>query len=177
MCQFFSFVSDGKGKMYYFDWEQRKQIMEGKIKVQSADSHTSIADFYGFKGALEDQLNKYEYHPLTKVFKVDQLNTTDDSKDVEKIVSAWDFKTIIEPLIIKPIVHPFKDRKTKKVTKKDKEWAYLSTLFNIKYKFDFSSVEKLWERGLVASFDGTYWRLHGHEGKVLWKGKLKGDTP
>ena len=127
MCQFFSLCSDGNGKVYYFNWQQRKDILAGKIKVASADSHTSIAAFYEFKGAKEDTLNKYEYNPLTKVFTVDVMNTTDDSKQVEHDVNAWDFKTIIEPLIIKPIIYPFKDKKAKKVTKADikllKQWA------------------------------------------------------
>ena len=39
-------------------------------------------------------------------------------------------------------------------------WAYTSTFFSIEYKYDFSSAAKLWEAGLVPSFDGTTWRLH-----------------
>jgi len=27
----------------------------------------------------------------------------------------------------------------------------------------------LWNRGLVPSFDGIYWRLHGKDGKIIWK--------
>ena len=67
MCQFFSCISDGKGKIYYFNWEQRKEILSGKIKVESADSHTSIADLYGFKGAKEDEMNKYEPKAITSM--------------------------------------------------------------------------------------------------------------
>ena len=66
MCKFFSIVSDAKGNFYYFDWKQRQEILKGKIK-ESADSHTSIADFYGFKGQKEDKLNKYEYNPLPAI--------------------------------------------------------------------------------------------------------------
>ncbi len=39
-------------------------------------------------------------------------------------------------------------------------WAYTSSFIHTKYKYDFSSVIKLWEAGFVPSFDGTVWRLH-----------------
>ena len=43
---------------------------------------------------------------------------------------------------------------------RDSVWAYISTYFDIKYNFDYSSAKNLWERGLVPSFDGKIWRLH-----------------
>ena len=127
MCNFFSLVSNGKGKIYYFDWKLRKQYLEKKIDYHP-DRHTSIADYYGFKGKDEDKLNKYEYNPITKEFRVDQINTTDDSKTVEKKCRALDFKKIIPQLIIKSIINPLIDLpERKKVTKKDIEllnqWA------------------------------------------------------
>ena len=39
--------------------------------------------------------------------------------------------------------------------------AYVSSFFSIKYKHDFSPAIRLWESGLVPSFDGTTWRLYG----------------
>ena len=116
MCKFFSFDSDGKGKFYYFDWKLRKQILSGKLQDYEPDSHTSIADYFGFKGVREDKLNKYEYNPLTKDFVVDQINTTNDSKQAEKWANRLDFSKVVKPLILKPIIHPFKI-KAKKVTK------------------------------------------------------------
>ena len=107
MCNFFSVTSDGLGNIRYFNWEQRKQILSGELDYDP-DSHTSINDFYGYKGADEDCRNKYEYNPLSGKFKVDMINGIDDSKEVEEKVKALDFKTICEPLIIKPIVYPFK---------------------------------------------------------------------
>jgi hypothetical protein len=52
-----------------------------------------------------------------------------------------------------------------------KSWKYTE---NIKTKgYPFQPCVDLWGMGLVPSFDGTTWRLHGGEdGKVLWKGKL-----
>ena len=195
MCNFFSLVSDGNGKPYYFDWKQREDILSGKIKVESPDSHTSIADFYGFKGKKEDKLNKYEYNPLTEDFKVDQINTVDDKCLIEKFCRDLDFKTIVEPLIVKKIIHPFKDKHTTKVTKKDiallKEWAsvwdsvwdsvrasvgnsvgaYTGSIFTIwNGEYKFTPAVELWKRGFVASFDGKTWRLHsGKKAEIVYE--------
>jgi len=126
MCKFFSLVSDGKGNPMYFDYKIRKKILSGKLNYE-LDSHTSIADYFGYKGEKEDKLNKYEYNPLIKVFDIDQLNTTDDSEDINKFCNKLDFKLIVPELIIKPIIHPFKDIQTTEVTKDDlallKKWA------------------------------------------------------
>jgi len=45
----------------------------------------------------------------------------------------------------------------------DSVWAYIGSFFDIDYKFDFSSAVKLWDDGLVPSFDGKVWRLHSGE--------------
>ena len=37
MCNFFSFVGDGFGNYKYFDWEYRKDHIDG-----NCDSHTAI---------------------------------------------------------------------------------------------------------------------------------------
>jgi hypothetical protein len=125
MCKFFSLVSDGKGKIYYFDWELRKKCLKKEIDFQP-DSHTSIADYYGFKGKDEDKLNKYEYNPLNQKFTIDQLNVTDDSKAVEIQCKKLKFKNIVKPLVIKPIIHPLR-LGIKKPTKADirllQQWA------------------------------------------------------
>jgi hypothetical protein len=39
-------------------------------------------------------------------------------------------------------------------------WAYIGSFFNIAYDVDISSSNKLWESGIVSSFDGKLWRLH-----------------
>jgi len=217
MCQFFSLNSDGEANLFYFDSEIRKKIMREKLDYDT-DSHTSIADYFGFKGAKEDKLNKYEYNPLTKKFKIDQLNNKDDSKEVEQKCRKLDFSKIVPELIIKPIINPFTDKHRKRVTKKDieklKKWNsvydsvcasvgasvrasvgasvedsvrasvwdsvgdYISSFFKltewkyIKHKKGenpFQSCIDLWESGLVPSFDGKTWRLHGENGKVLYE--------
>jgi hypothetical protein len=51
-------------------------------------------------------------------------------------------------------------------------WAYFSSFFAIEYKFDFSSAVKLWDDGLVPSFNGTTWRLHtGKDAHVVYEWK------
>ena len=190
MCKFFSLVSDGKDKIMYFDWEIRKKIIAKELNYES-DSHTSIADYFGYKAEKEDTLNKYEYNPLTKEFVIDQLNTIDDSAKVKEFCLNLNFKIIVPQLIIKPILNPLLLPKVEKVTKEDikllKQWdsvwdsvgdsvwdsvwnsvrdsveANIGTFFDIKYKYDLSSNNKLWERGLVPSFDGKIWRLHSGE--------------
>jgi hypothetical protein len=58
---------------------------------------------------------------------------------------------------------------------RDSVGVYLSSFFSITYKLDFSPAVKLWEMGLVPSFDGKKWRLHGKEkADILWKESPKG---
>jgi hypothetical protein len=227
-------VSDGEGTIYFLNAAQRE---ETRGKYESPDSHTSIADYFGFSGEKEDKLNKYEYNPLTKKFTVDQINADDDREVVERKCRKLNIKLIVPGLVVKPIVNPLKEI-TPTVTEEDikllEQWAsvrdsvgdsvrdsvrdsvwdsvrdsvgdsvrdsvgdsvwdsvwdsvrdsvwdsvrdsvgaYFSTFFKIKYKFDFSSAVKLWEKGLIASFDGKKWRLHGGgNAKILWEGEFK----
>ena len=119
MCNFFSLVSDPiNNKILYFDWELRKKCLSGKLDYKP-DSHTSIADYFGYKGKDEDILNKYEYNPLTKKFVIDQINSTNDSKKVEQFCNNLDFKKIVKPLIVKPIVNSLTDIKPQKVNEED----------------------------------------------------------
>ena len=197
MCQFFSLTSNGRGNIKYFDWEMRKKIIGGDFDY-NPDSHTSINDYFGFKGAAEDRRNKYEYNPLTREFTVDQINSNDDRALVEKKVRALDFKKIVEPLIIKPIINPLQIEPTISaddavvVLKKwasvwasvwdsvgdsvgtfvwdsvrDSVWAFVSSFFDIQYRYDFSHCVKLWENGYVPSYDGRVWRLHTING-IVW---------
>src|SRR4030065_560767 len=117
MCQFFSLVTHpSTQKIMFCNWEDRKLILSGELEIESPDSHSSIAKLHGYKGKAEDKLNKYEYNPLTKVFTVDQINNEiDDSAEVEAYCRRLDFKKIVEPLIIKPIIHPFRDVKPPEV--------------------------------------------------------------
>ncbi len=69
---------------------------------------------------------------------------------------------------------------------RDLVWAYSGTFFNLprsdwKYTenipgegYPFQPAVTLWEMGLVPSFDGRTWRLHGGpDGRVLWEGVIR----
>ena len=212
MCNFFSFVTDPvnhPAEYYYFDWEYRKAHLDD----DGVDSHSHICAHFNLD---EDVCNKFEFSPLTKKFEIDQINSErDDSVAAEKWVKRLDFKTVVEPLIVKPIVNPFELPAVERVTDEqidwlkswasvvasawasvvasieasvrasvrasvgdavwtsvwasvwasvmDSVWAYIGSFFDIDYKFDFSSAVKLWDDGLVPSFDGKVWRLHSGE--------------
>jgi len=119
MCQFFSFVTDPVGHLaeyYYFDWEYRK----ANLNDEGVDSHSHICAHFNLN---EDRCNKYEFNPLTKAFRIDQINSErDDSEAAEKWVKRLDFKTVIEPLIVKPIVNPLGLPKVEQVTDEQIGW-------------------------------------------------------
>lgn len=77
MCDFFSFVHDGR-KIYYFSAEQRKNgvKMPDGNKVGSWDSHSSITCYYGLD---DDGVNKFEYNPYRDKLTLDG-----------KTVCTWD---------------------------------------------------------------------------------------
>jgi hypothetical protein len=117
MCNFFSLLSDGAGKIFFFDYSIRDKIIKGKLtvnnnKINSTDSHTSIAVYFNLD---EDMMNKWEYNVFTKTLNKDTLNNKNDYEEVYKKVSEIDFKEIVPELIIKPDIHPFRD--VPKVTK------------------------------------------------------------
>ena len=124
MCNFFSFVTDPinhPAEYYFFDWVYRK----ANLNDDGVDSHSHICSHFKLD---EDRCNKYEYNPLTKRFVIDQINSDrDDSEAAKKWVKRLDFKTVVEPLIIKPIVNPFELPEVTEITAEHiqwlKEWA------------------------------------------------------
>ena len=203
MCNFLSFTGDGYGNFQYINWEIRKDWLSGKVKLpgDGPDSHTTILESLKIPAWKQERYSKYEYNPLTKIFKVDELAPGHDEEEALNWVQAQDMRGILGPLFIKPIVNPFGRTPPKKITKAHltllKNWAsvwdsvwtsveasveasvgasvgaYTSSFFYIKYKHDFSSLNKLWAMGLVPSFDGKKWRLHGGpHAKILWNGEI-----
>ena len=52
----------------------------------------------------------------------------------------------------------------------DSVLAYISSFFDIKYKYGFSSAIQLWESGLIPSFDGKTWRLRsGKKADIIYE--------
>ena len=48
--------------------------------------------------------------------------------------------------------------------------AYISSFFDIEYRYDFTSCVKLWELGFVPSYDDTTWRLHaGKDAAIVYE--------
>jgi len=90
MCNFFYFLSNGNGDIWYFNYEQRrnKVSMKDGSKIDSYDSHTSIAHYYGFTGEREDELNKWEYNPFNDELILDTQNTADDGEKVHEVISC-----------------------------------------------------------------------------------------
>ena len=175
MCKFFSFCGDGFGNYKFYRAEERKAMFgEG----DSPDSHTHILE--GVPVELQDRWSRYEYNPLTKEFTVDQGVEGHNHERAKNWVTSIDWSLVVPELVVKSIVNPFTDRNPpKKITKEHiglvrkwaSVWAYVSSFFTIVYEHDFSSINALWEQGLVPSFDGKVWRLHGgKDAKVLWEG-------
>ena len=227
MCDFFSFITLN-GDKYYFNWKQRKNR-----KFDECDSHSEIVKHYKL---TDESINCYEYYPLTELLKIDCQHGKDDSAEVQTWCDSLDWKKIVEPLIIRPMINPFWLPKVERVTEEQIEWikewasvwasvrasvgasvgasvwasveasvwasvwdsawvsawasigasvgasvgdsvwasveAYISTFINIEYEYDFSPGIKLWEAGLVPSFDGTTWRLHsGKETDTVYEWK------
>jgi len=125
MCNFFSFVGDGFGNYKYYDWAMRLKLLVERSK-DLPDSHTRILTYYEVPPKMQDRWSKYEYNPLTKQFSVDQEVEGHNHEDAKSFVEKLDFRSIVAPLIIKDIVHPFKLHK-RHPSKKDLEalarWA------------------------------------------------------
>ena len=50
------------------------------------------------------------------------------------------------------------------------DWKYID---HEPGEYPFQSSCDLWARGLVPTFDGKLWRLHGHkDARVLWEGTV-----
>lgn len=176
MCDFFSFVSDGNGKFMYFDWELRRKCLSDELSYDP-DSHTSIADYYGYIGEKEDILNKYEYNPLTDKFKIDQINTVRDSEPAKAFVEALDFKAIVPALIVKPIVNPFTIEN--EVEPRDVENLHkcasvrASVWASVGYSARASVGESVWEsvwESVRASVWETVWEsVWASDGASVWE--------
>jgi hypothetical protein len=220
-----------------------------RLNHQDVDSHTAILTRAKVAPEKQDGWSFYEYNPLTKVLGVDRAVDGHDIEAARNWVEARDWKAIVEPLVVKPIINPFAKRApkiTQEHIKALKQWAsvgasvrasvwdsvgasvrasvwdsvgasvwasvgasvgdsvwasvgasvwdsvwasvgasvgasvwdsvwdsvrgYISSFFAIKYAHDFSSVVRLWEAGLVSSYDGKTWRLHGgKDAKALYE--------
>jgi hypothetical protein len=91
MCKFFSCLSDGAGKVYFLNAEQRR---EARANRESPDSHSFIAHKFGFDGRDEDMLNKYEYDFKTGELTVDSMPNKDDRGLVKAFIETLNEKEL-----------------------------------------------------------------------------------
>ena len=136
-------------------------------------------------------------NPDKWTFRVDErIRPAWWSRDYEAVAHVahqqW-LQELERVLIRKPIVHPFRVPPPKEITQEHIDlvkqwasvgasvrasvgdsvrasvWASIGIFFRIAELEKCSPVVRLWEMGLVPSYDGKVWRLHGGpEGKVLW---------
>jgi len=120
MCNFFSFCSNGRDYLYA-DWGERV-----RLNHQDVDSHTAILTRAKVAPEKQDGWSFYEYNPLTKVLGVDRAVDGHDIEAARNWVEARDWKAIVEPLVVKPIINPFAKRApkiTQEHIKALKQWA------------------------------------------------------
>jgi hypothetical protein len=85
MCQFFSFVSNGKDFLY-FNKKQREELEKKNPENYELDSHTSIMHSNKIKAKDEEKCNKYEYEITATGWELikDTQNFKEDIKKVKK---------------------------------------------------------------------------------------------
>lgn len=169
MCQFFSCISNGKGKIRYFDKDIRQQIRDGKLSY-SEDSHDSLCSYFKAEIPL-DRANKYEYDPTTGEFTIDQINAVDDngfrlddSKQVEAFCRKLDFNEVVPNWsYIADVLKRFKTYKPKNpitATKMPDEQIMRGVLVRIKASAGNSVGNSVWNSvwdSVRASVGDSVW--------------------
>ena len=88
MCKFFSFISDPKGNVHYFNADERLKLLKSNPEEYNPDSHSSIVHkLVSIQGNVEDHCNKYEL--LQGEFIVDQINGKNDSEKMKRWVENF----------------------------------------------------------------------------------------
>ncbi len=143
MCNFLSIVTTKRGGFKYADWNLRKINLK-----ESWDSHSKLVKYFKLDDA---KTNKYEYNPLTQKLVADSIVFDEDETKILEKCKALDFGKIVPALVLKPIVNPFTDIKTKKVTKKDienlRKWSsvYASVYASVRDSVRDSVWSSVWD--------------------------------
>jgi len=200
MCKAFSCIVGRDKKV---TWTFGIDSHEDLIKIAGYYDDTLDPEKIEFCRIEISPKNGSYLEPDEWVFKIDMdvtpaWWTLDHKKACEKEFRKWKDQ-LYKILIQKAIIHPFRDvippgEITEAHIELLKEWdsvgasvwAYVGSFFILerpawKYTegielggYPFQSAVTLWEMGLVPSFDGKKWRLHGApNGKILWEGELK----
>jgi len=172
MYNFFSFMSSRNGQKFYFNWEQRKER-----EHKNCDNYLEIAKHFNVK---ENELHKWRYNPLTQelTFNSEKKVFEEDESQVLAWCKGLDFKTIIEPLIIKPIIDPRKVKKhkwTKEDEKNLREWD-LEERYTGRYLMEYiknrvgDSVMLSINKNILDSFGESIYKLtKGEAGETVYK--------
>jgi len=194
MCKAFSCIIGRDKKVI---WKFGTDSHETLIKIAGYKDDTIDPEKIEFCRIEISPKNGSYLEPDNWVFKIDMDITPAwwslaHKKACEREHKKW-MKQLDKILIRKPIVYPL-IFEPPEITEEHiallREWdsvgAYTGTFFLLersawKYTeeidcegYPFQSVSTLWEMGLVPSFDGKKWRLHGApNGKILWEGDLK----
>ena len=103
MCQFFSCITKGDGKLLYIGPKEREIVYQGgSLPCKTGqpigsrdciDSHSAIANYFGVD---VDKVNKYEFRPLDRKFIVDQINTVNSKGyDDRDKANSYEFTTYL----------------------------------------------------------------------------------
>lgn len=179
MCHFFSFCVNEQGRKYYFDSISR-------MKESEPDSHSRICEMFNLD---EDKINKFEYNPITEVFKTDQINSNvDNSLRAEDWVRRVNFHKIEPLLIVQKIICPFKDFPDAKITDTDiqllKEWnSVLDSVWNSVRNSVLDSVrdfvqDSVWNPVLSSVWNSVLSSVYAYYGSFfdIYDGEYKFDS-
>ena len=183
MCKAFSCIVDQVGKV---TWKLGIDAHSGLAKIGGYQDR-QLGEFA--KAEITPKNNDY-LNPDEWVFRFDEspIPTWCGAKEKELCLAAhksW-LKKLEKFINRHPVIHPFKltpsttiqPRHIRLLKKwdsvgdsvRDSIWAYTGSFFNIpvwkyvkhpKGKYPYQPLVTLWNIGLVPSFDGTTWRLHG----------------
>ena len=194
MCKAFSCVI---GRDKTVTWRFGTDSHEDLIRIAGYKDDTLDPEKIEFCRIEISPKNGSYLEPDKWVFKIDMdvtpaWWTLAHKRACEREHKKWK-EQLDKVLVRKPIVHPFQITPPEKITDEHIQlvrewasvWAYSGTFFIIprsdwKYTenipgegYPFQPAVTLWEMGLVPSFDGRTWRLHGGpDGRVLWEGVI-----
>ncbi len=91
MCNFFSAISDGFGKVLFFKIEDVvKEMSVGNPKNYEWNSHSSISKYYGVEPKDENTYNFWEYDVDKKVLTIDRVGHRKDNElKVKKTIEDY----------------------------------------------------------------------------------------
>ena len=169
ICAYYLLNEDRCNKYEFNPLTGRFDIDQINSERDDSNAAEKWAKRQDFKEIVETLIIK----PIVKPFELPKVEQVTDEQigwlkewaSVRDLVldSVWD---AVRDLVLDSVWASVRDSVWASV------WAYIGSFFDIDYKYDFAPSIKLWESGLVPSFDGETWRLHsGKAAEVVheWK--------